>query len=142
MLSNELSRAMEPVRRLPATLAAALPVTDVTALQQRGGSPAMGPPSGYALPPGPSPQVCSVVSHRPVQQTQPAGFMVESLEPQKQWLRTQSARQLLLRAVKGLLEAEREQLRMLLSEAMDAAGQRIAASQVRARDDVCPLLWH
>ncbi len=59
VLSNELSRAMEPVRRLPATLAAALPVTDVTALQQRG-SPAMGPPSGYALPPGPSPQACSV----------------------------------------------------------------------------------
>ena len=59
VLSNELFRALEPVRRLPATLAAALPVTDVTALQR---GPAMPASSGYALPPGPSPQVCTSVT--------------------------------------------------------------------------------
>ena len=59
VLSNELFRALEPVRRLPATLAAALPVTDVTALQR---DPRTAAQSGYALPPGPSPQACPAVA--------------------------------------------------------------------------------
>ena len=54
-MRNEVFRALEPVRRLPATLAAALPVTDVTALQRA--PVAAQPEPGYALPAGPSPQV-------------------------------------------------------------------------------------
>lgn len=49
-VSSEIYRALEPVRRLPTTLAAALPLTDVTALQQPS-------PRSLAPPPGPSIQV-------------------------------------------------------------------------------------
>ena len=60
-VGNEVFRALEPVRRLPATLAAALPVTDVTALQR---VPAGPQPAGYALPAGPSPQAWHTASLR------------------------------------------------------------------------------
>ena len=127
VLSNELSRAMEPVRRLPATLAAALPVTDVTALQR---SPATAP-LGYALPVGPSPQarrlnidtvVCS--EHTARGQSQRYVALLCKQFPNAPRISRPTFAQ-------ALLQAEREQLRTLLAEAVDATGQKIASSQVR-----------